>query len=112
MDDCIDTLWPLSVQQQHGYESESVHSELTVIAVPAKALKLVLGGEHAGATMLTRPAVTRTDVDTLSDVPALCERVGQIDLLPIDRHLKTREVQEKLMATRVEFLDRRHCLNC
>lgn len=83
-----------SVLQNHGCETESMRSKLTLVAVPAKALELVLGGGHAGATVLTRPAVAWAAINTLTDGPALRKCVGQVDLLPINRHLKTKADQE------------------
>lgn len=97
----------LSVLQQHGSETESGHSELTDISVPAQALKLILSGGHAGATVSTRPAVTRADGDALTDGPALCESVGQIDLLPIDRNLEEKK-QSKNSKSKAKMLKMFH----
>lgn len=90
------TPWLLSVLKHHGCETGSVCSKLTVIAIPAKTLKLVLGAGHARATVLTRPVVTWAGVHALTDSPAFCECVGQIDLLAIDRHLDTKAVDIKV----------------
>lgn len=84
------------VLKHHGCETRSVRSKLTVIAIPAKALKLVLGTGQACATVLTRPAVTWAGVHALTDSPAVCECVGQVDLLAIDRHLDTKAVDVKV----------------
>lgn len=57
--------------------------------------------------MSTRPAVTRADGDALTDGPALCESVGQIDLLPIDRNLEEKK-QSKNSKSKAKMLKMFH----
>lgn len=63
---------------------------LTLVAVPADALELVFSTEHARTAVQTWPAVTRALIHTLTNSHALCEAVGQIHLLSVDRNLDTR----------------------
>lgn len=64
--------------------------DLTFEPVLAQALILILSVGHAVATVEAGPAVTRAAVHTLLDGLALGEAVGQVHLLVVDGHLRSR----------------------
>lgn len=56
-------------------------------AILAQAVELILSGGYAGGAVQAGPAVAGRAVIALGDAPALQEAVGDVHLLPIDRHL-------------------------
>lgn len=60
---------------------------LTLEASRAQALELVLAGWHAGAAVPAGLALTRGAGVALPDAPAAQEAVGEVQPLPIHRHL-------------------------
>lgn len=65
----------------------------TFEAVCTQALELELAGWHACATVLARLALTRGAAVALLDAPAAQEAVGEVQPLPIHRHLWYRDAE-------------------
>ena len=71
---------------------------LTLEAVAAHTLVLILCVGEAGALVEARPALTRAAITTLGNAPVLRETVGQVHLLRIDQYLHS---QTNLLSHRL-----------